>query len=51
VRKATDLEANPEEKEKVHKEEAAVKSSRAMKEWHKGHTLATGCCGKKKELT
>jgi hypothetical protein len=46
---ATDLEANPEEKEsvvvheEVLKEEAAVKTVRALKEQYGGWHLAVGC--------
>jgi hypothetical protein len=50
-------ELNPEdmksemEHQEVPMEEAAVKSSRTMKKWHRGQHLAAGRYGEPKELT
>jgi hypothetical protein len=52
---ATDLEANlgeiQSEAVQVTKEEAAVKSSGALKKWHSGRHLAAQCCQEAKERT
>jgi hypothetical protein len=56
-REATDLEANPEEKEseaehwEVPKEHAAMETGRAPNKWHRDRHLAEKCCQESKEWT